>query len=101
MRRQLRGLAPAALAGVLACFASAAGGDGPRFRGPNGAGTAAGADLPVRWTARDGVRWQVKIPGAGHSSPVVSKGRVFLESASSDGKERWLLCLDAADGKTL
>ncbi|MGH7224728.1 MAG: PQQ-binding-like beta-propeller repeat protein, partial [Gemmataceae bacterium] len=45
--------------------------------------------------------WKTAIPGIGHSSPIVCRGRVFLESASKDGKERWLLCLDAATGEIL
>jgi outer membrane protein assembly factor BamB len=32
---------------------------------------------------------------------VVWGDRLFLQSASADGKERWLLCLDADTGKTL
>jgi outer membrane protein assembly factor BamB len=72
-----------------------------RFRGPNGTGIAADKDVPVRWTAQDGVLWKVRVPGIGHSSPVIWGDRLFLQSASADGKERWLLCLDADTGKTL
>jgi outer membrane protein assembly factor BamB len=75
--------------------------DWPRFRGPNGTGVAADTDVPVRWTAQDGVRWKTPIPGAGHSSPIIGGGRVFLQSASDDGQARWLVCLDAATGKVL
>jgi outer membrane protein assembly factor BamB len=73
----------------------------PRFRGPNGAGTAADKNIPVRWTDKDGLLWKVAIPGEGHSSPVVWDDKVFLQSAAPDGKERWLLCLDAGSGKLL
>lgn len=84
---------------VLAAAGTAA--DWPRFRGPNGTGTASDADVPVRWTAADGVLWKAALPGIGHSSPVIAAGRVFLQSASEDGRDRWLLCLDAASGKVL
>jgi outer membrane protein assembly factor BamB len=70
----------------------------PRFRGPNGSGTAADKNIPVRWTA-DGVLWKVAVPGAGHSSPVVWGDHLFLQTATDDGKERQLLCYDAVDGK--
>jgi outer membrane protein assembly factor BamB len=83
----LAGAAPAALA------------DWPRFRGPNGTGTVDGP-LPVRWTAAD-VLWKTSLPGIGHSSPVLGGGRLFVQSAAGDGSARWLLCLDAADGKVL
>jgi outer membrane protein assembly factor BamB len=85
----------AALAGAL----PAATADWPRFRGPNGNGTADGP-VPTRWTAAD-VSWKAALPGLGHSSPVVGGGRVFLQSAADDGSARWLLCLDAQGGKVL
>jgi outer membrane protein assembly factor BamB len=73
--------------------------DWPRFRGPNGTGVSDAA-LPVRWK-QDDILWKVPIPGVGHSSPVIGSGRIYLQSASTDGNERWLLCLDASTGKTL
>jgi outer membrane protein assembly factor BamB len=92
-----RGLLALAFLG-LPCVPLGAG-DWPRFRGPNGTGIAADTEVPVRWTARDGVLWKTALPGIGHSSPIVGAGRVFLQSASADGRTRWLLCLDAATGK--
>ena len=85
--------------GVLAC-APARASDWPRFRGPNGTGISADKNVPVTWTA-DNVQWKKEVPGIGHSSPIVHGGRVFLQSASKDGKERWLLCLDAVQGDLL
>jgi outer membrane protein assembly factor BamB len=70
-----------------------------RFRGPQGLGISGDRDVPVRWNARENLLWQAALPGVGHSSPVVWGEHVFLQSASADGKERWLLCLDAATGK--
>jgi outer membrane protein assembly factor BamB len=79
-------------------LASAA--DWPRFRGPNGAGIANDKDVPVKWTEQN-ILWKTPIPGIGHSSPIVCKGRVFVQSAAEDGSERWLLCLDARKGELL
>src|SRR5208283_602643 len=73
----------------------------PRFRGPNGTGISEDKEVPIQWSEKGGVLWKTPIPGAGHSSPVVWGGRVFVQSATSDGKERLLLCIDAADGKVL
>src|SRR5436305_591925 len=67
----------------------------PRFRGPNGTGIATDKNVPVRWSEGDGLLWKVPIPGVGNSSPIVWGERVFLQSASRDGKERLLLCLNA------
>jgi outer membrane protein assembly factor BamB len=75
--------------------------DWTRFRGPNGTGIVTDAGVPVQWTETDGILWKTAIPGVGHSSPIVWGHRIFLQSAASDGKERWLLCLDAADGRIL
>jgi outer membrane protein assembly factor BamB len=99
-RRHVAGLALAVGGLFLGCGMASAG-SWDRFRGPNGTGVAADKDVPVRWTAEDGVLWRVPVPGVGHSSPVVWGDRLFLQSAPADGKERWLLCLDADTGKTL
>src|SRR5258708_25092399 len=69
----------------------------PRFPGPNGSGVSASV-LPTRWTDKD-YRWQVKLPGPGHSSPVVWGERLFLTSAGAGGTLH-LLCLDAGTGRT-
>jgi outer membrane protein assembly factor BamB len=86
----------------LACTAGiVCGDDWPRFRGPNGTGVAADKDVPIKWTAEEGMLWKVRIPGKGNSSPVIAGSRLFLESATADAKERLLLCLDASTGKVL
>jgi outer membrane protein assembly factor BamB len=94
-RRRAVGLFLAVLAG------SAVAADWPRFRGPNGTGASDDADLPVQWSAGQGVLWKAALPGVGHSSPVVAGGKVYLQSASEDGRQRLLLCLDAGSGKEL
>jgi outer membrane protein assembly factor BamB len=84
---------------VLLLTAAAVAGNWPRFRGPNGTGVAEDKDVPVRWTTDTGVLWKTALPGKGHSSPIVWNDRVFLQTASSDGKERSLVCLDANSGQ--
>lgn len=86
---------------LLLCGAAIAAADvpnWPRFRGPNGAGIAAGQDIPVEWTDRDTL-WRVPLPGRGNSSPVVWGDRLFIQSATPT--ERLLLCLRVADGREL
>ena len=53
----------------------------PQFRGPNGAGVADDATLPVTWSATEHVAWTVDLPGRGWSSPIVWGDRVFVTSA--------------------
>jgi outer membrane protein assembly factor BamB len=79
----------------------ASGGDWPRFRGPNGTGTVDDRDVPVRWSAAEGVLWRTPLPGSGNSSPIVCAGRVFVQTASRDGSERSLVCINAVSGKIL
>ena len=60
-------------------------GDWPSFRGPSAAGVADGQNLPERWDGERGtnIRWKTRIPGLGHSSPVVWGNRVFVTTAVS------------------
>jgi outer membrane protein assembly factor BamB len=77
--------------------------DWPEFRGPTGQGHSPAGRVPVRWSATENVAWQVPVPGAGWSSPVLVAGRLYLTTAVSAGDEANLslrvLCLDATDGK--
>lgn len=75
----------------------------PGWRGPRGDGTSHETSLPTQWDGKTGenIHWKVKIPGEGHSSPVIWKDRIFLASCLPKSEERILLCLDRATGKTL
>src|SRR5882757_11184474 len=87
----------------LACAVSgsAAASDWPRFRGPNGTGVSSDTGIPVAFGEKQNLLWKVAIPGNGNSSPIVSKQRIFLQSASSDGSQRMIYCLDLSNGNTL
>lgn len=93
----------AALLGSLCLFTVATahvpGQEWNRFRGPNGSGVSE-ATLPVRWTEKD-YNWKVKLPGVGHSSPVLWGERLFVTSAEEDSGKRLLLCLRPSDGERL
>lgn len=87
---------------VFLLLASLAHGENwPRFRGPNGTGVSTDKDVPVKWSDKENVLWKVALPGQGNSSPVIWGDRIFLQTASADGKERQLLCLRTSDGKQL
>ncbi len=91
-----------ALAGLCSLAASVAtASDWPRFRGPNGNGESSEAGVPVEIGESKNVLWKVALPGAGNSSPIVSNGRIFLQTASEDGTERSLICADLLGGKIL
>jgi len=71
--------------------------DWPRFRGPNGTGLAA-TSAPTELNAKDLI-WKVPVPGKGWSSPIISKGVVYLQTSTDD--KRMLVAFNLADGKTL
>src|SRR5262245_6438905 len=73
--------------------------DWPRFRGPNGTGVVEGPTPPLKWSATQNGLWKAEVPGTGHASPIVVKGRVFLQSSSDDASQRTLYCYDAATGR--
>lgn len=69
-----------------------------RFRGPNGSGVSQAKGIPAQWTDAD-YNWKIKLPGVGHSSPVLWGDKLFLLSADPDDATRHMLCYDAATGE--
>ncbi len=62
----------------------------PQFRGPLGLGISSEEGLPERWGPKSGnIRWQVPVPGAGLSSPVIVRGRVFLTTVYNTPTDPW------------
>lgn len=100
--RQLRTFLLAGALGSSAIFASAGETEWPQFRGPTGEGISAAVNVPVEWSATEHVAWKVETPGRGWSSPVLSKGRLYLTSAVPDAGSTDVtlhaLCLDAGTG---
>jgi outer membrane protein assembly factor BamB len=52
-----------------------------QWRGPLGTGVALHASPPVEWSAETNVRWKTKLPGKGHSSPVLAKDQLLVTAA--------------------
>ncbi len=82
---------------ILLCSASKAA-DWTRFRGPDGSGVAETGALPAVFDESHNLRWKTVLP-AGHSSPVISVGRVFLTAFEKD--DLLTICLDEKSGKVL
>jgi outer membrane protein assembly factor BamB len=72
-----------------------------RWRGPSGQGLVEGSGYPDTWSETENVLWKVKVPGRGHSSPIVWGNQVFLTTAAEDGSRRSVLCFRRSDGKPL
>ena len=60
----------------------------PQFRGPDSNPVGANARLADRWSKTDNVEWSRDIPGRGWSSPVVTGGKVFVTTATTEGKSK-------------
>src|SRR4030095_8224567 len=67
-------------------------GQWPAWRGPEGTGVATETPLPTRWTTNENVRWRVRLPEPGNSTPIIWDQRVFISQAV--GTHRKLICLD-------
>lgn len=81
---------------VLACLlllpaSRAAYGQGthwPQFRGPDSNPVGAHARLVERWSKTENVEWAQAIPGRGWSSPIVTGGKVYLTTVTTEGKSK-------------
>ncbi len=71
-----------------------------RFHGPNGQGVAELTSFPAEWD-NENVVFKTKLPGIGHSSPVIWGEKLFLLSADPKNAERYVLCLNAATGNVI
>ncbi len=79
--------------------------DWPGFRGPTGDGQVAPAPggrplgLPLTWSETEHVVWKTAIPERGWSTPAVMDGQIWLTTATPEGHDFSVLCLDAATGQ--
>jgi outer membrane protein assembly factor BamB len=53
----------------------------PQWRGPLMTGVAPHADPPVEWSETKNIKWKLKLPGAGSSTPIVWDNYVFVQTA--------------------
>jgi len=81
--------------------------DWPAFRGPLGTGMAPASSngsrvrLALEWSETKNVTWKTPIPHSGLSTPVVLDGKVWLTTATLEGHDSFVLCVDAQTGQVL
>lgn len=73
----------------------------PQFRGPRGDGHAETVELPIHWSESQNVRWKTPIHGKAWSSPVVWGDRVWVTTATEDGRELSAVAVDRDSGRVL
>ena len=60
----------------------------PQFRGPDSNPVGAHARLADRWSKTENVEWSQEIPGRGWSSPIVTGGKVYVTTVTTEGKSK-------------
>lgn len=58
----------------------------PQWRGPLVNGVAPEADPPLEWSETKNVKWKVKVPGFGTSTPIIWGDKVFILTAVKPAK---------------
>ncbi len=71
--------------------------DWPQFRGPDGQGIAP-PGLPLTWSETEHVKWRTPIHGRAWSSPIVVGSRVWVTTATPDGKTLGVVAVDRDSG---
>src|SRR5688572_20681767 len=62
--------------------------DWPQFRGPESNPVGKHAKLADRWSKTENVEWSREIPGRGWSSPIVTRGKVYVTTVTTEGKSK-------------
>ena len=73
----------------------------PDFRGPDQNGQVGAAGLPLRWSESENVKWKTEIPFLGLSSPIVMDNQIWLTTATIEGHDFYVLCVDATTGEII
>jgi len=79
-------------------------GDWPEFRGPwsNGLASIPGSrkslGLPLNWSETENVKWKTPIPHQGWSTPVVMNNQIWLTTATLEGQDFFVICVEANSG---
>ena len=71
-----------------------------RFRGPDGTGIGRADAIPATIT-ESSTTWKVKLPGRGHSSPVLWGKKLFLTCEGPGKSSRQVVCFDASHGRVV
>ena len=86
---------------LLALLVPVALSDWPEFRGPTGQGVSEEKGLPLTWSETRNVRWKVPVPGRGWSSPAIQGEKIWLTTATQEGKSLRAISLDRRTGAVI
>ena len=60
----------------------------PQFLGPESNPVGTHPRLADRWSKTENVEWSLEVPGRGWSSPIVTGGKVYITTVTTDGKSK-------------
>ena len=92
------------VSGFLPVFSTVFADTWPCWRGNQGDNHASQeSDAPLKWDLRtnEKVAWRTKIPGRGHSSPVVLNDAIFLTTADAQAGTQSLVKIDRQTGRLM
>jgi outer membrane protein assembly factor BamB len=73
----------------------------PQFRGPEGDGHSDASNLPTDLGEDKNVKWKTPIHGKAWSSPVIWGNEIWMTTATEDGKQLSVVCVDKTTGKVI
>lgn len=86
------------LLALLLAFPAAHAADWPAWRGPRADGSSPENTAPLHWSPTRNVRWRVDLPDRGNSTPIVSRGRVFITQSVEKEHSREVRAYDRKTG---
>ncbi len=81
-----RVLSLAIIISIVTCWVAVpalaeSGANWPTWRGPNGTGSTPTGDPPIEWSEDKNIKWKVKFPGQGTSTPIIWGNKIFFQTA--------------------
>ncbi|MFC1730354.1 PQQ-binding-like beta-propeller repeat protein [candidate division KSB1 bacterium] len=75
----------------------------PQWRGPLMTGAAIDGNPPVEWSEQQNIRWKIRLPGKGYSTPVIWGNDIFITAGISAGNSQMVkyvvMAIDRATGR--
>lgn len=84
---------------ALALSALVSGENWPGWRGASANGISGESGAPLSWSKEQNVVWRAELPGAGNSTPIVWRDRIFVTQAVPATNRRTVTAFDRATGK--
>lgn len=102
-RRMYRALTSLLLSGLALVAPPELQADWPEFRGSTHTGHAPNANVPLKWSDRENIRWQIKVPGRAWSTPAVAGDQVYVTTAAEKRSNLSLQarCYELGSGKLI